>query len=459
MLRKSRLFAINIRIEGMCELVMLGEDLTKHLSEKLDAFPESSESEEEDDIEHESFDMQIDMDFGMHRQRSNTAVRLEKLEQARKKAAKVKHIKWETTQPRPTEAELKELFVKKEVVPRNVPTKSLFTEQLERYTNLPQNPYMHYAIYDGSAQVGVPVRKYKIFLTMLPEDRRNYPMHISCIATAKIQDLIGLILLKCSTVHGDFPLQPVAHYGLYITEEDGEVDRDFPCLDPREVVAKFGFTCLGLVEHKVGKNVCFDNSHTSSRPESIVESSNKLISDRAKAEETSKQLNADMQLKVYTTALEAPFYKSYRVYIVNKVRAKVEIHLGISGEKIEIDPVQQKSSKFVLVKQKAVSHQMDCVAWCEITDTRSSRSTFRVVYSTSFGNNCTDYNGSFSYSPSLQASASFKHYDFEADHSIAEEIVQKINLILELRSSVSRKEYLAVKERKQYKKKSFNIGK
>lgn len=177
---------------------MLGDDMTKHLADKLDAFPESSESEEEDDdIEHESFDLQMDMDFGMHRQRSNTAVRLDKLEQARKKAAKIKHIKWESTQTSPTEEDIKDLFVKKEVKKRDVPTKSLFTEQLERYTNLPQNPYMQYAVFDGSAQVGVPVRKYKIFLTMLPEDRRNYPMHISCIATAKIQDLIGLILLKC----------------------------------------------------------------------------------------------------------------------------------------------------------------------------------------------------------------------------------------------------------------------
>lgn len=268
------------------------------------------------------------------------------------------------------------------------------------------------------------------------------------------------ILYGYSTVHGDFPLQPVTNYGLYITEEDGEVDRDFPCLDPREVVAKFGFTCLGLVEHKNSKSVCFENTHISRQSDSIEEQpSNKIISDMAKAEENFKQLNADMQLKVYTTALEAPFYKSYRVYIVNKVRAKVEIHLGISGDKIEIDPVQQKSSKFALVRQKAVSHQMDSVAWCEITDTRSNRSTFRIVYSTSFGSSCSDYNGSLLYSPSLQTSASFKHYDFEADHSVAEEIVQKINLILELRSSASRKEYLAAKERKQYKKKNFSLGK
>lgn len=58
-------------------------------------------------------------------------------------------------------------------------------------------------------------------------------------------------------------------------------------------------------------------------------------------------------------------------------------------------------------------------------------------------------------SPTLQSSASFKSYEFEADHAIAEEIVNKINLILDLRSSDTRKEYLAAQERKYYKKKAF----
>lgn len=185
---------------GMCELVMMGEDITKHLSDKLDCYPNSSESEEEDDIRHESLDIQLDMDFGMHRQRSNTAVRLEKLDQARRKAAKIKHIKWEPTQRPLTDDELNEMFVKKSLIKDNKQKKSLFTQQLEQYTNLPQNPYIQYASVDGSTQIGVPIRRYKIFLTFLPEDRRNYPMNICCVATAKIQDLIGLILLKCRYV-------------------------------------------------------------------------------------------------------------------------------------------------------------------------------------------------------------------------------------------------------------------
>lgn len=54
----------------------------------------------------------------------------------------------------------------------------------------------------------------------------------------------------------------------------------------------------------------------------------------------------------------------------------------------------------------------------------------------------------------LHSSASFKHYDFESDYVTAEEIIQKINLILQLKSSSSRKEYLAAKERKHFRRKS-----
>lgn len=39
--------------------------------------------------------MYVDLEFGAHRARSNTAARLEKMDRDRKRAAKTKHIKWE----------------------------------------------------------------------------------------------------------------------------------------------------------------------------------------------------------------------------------------------------------------------------------------------------------------------------------------------------------------------------
>ena len=70
-----------------------------------------------------------------------------------------------------------------------------------------------------------------------------------------------------------------------------------------------------------------------------------------------------------------------RVYIIHKVRAKTEIHLGISGEKIEIDPViTGKGAGRFWNRQKAVSYHMDNIAWCELTESKGSKTTFTLVY-------------------------------------------------------------------------------
>lgn len=193
----------------------------------------------------------MDGDYTM-RERSMTAARLEKLDYYSRKAAKVKHIKWESkknVQDEPDIQEpLEELFVRKDTAKAQseVKKKSALSALIEQSTNIPANPYTEYARFDGAGQINLPTKKYRIYLTMLPEEQRNYPLKICCVATAKILDLIGLILLKFSTSYaGDYVLKPAAHYGLYITEEDGEVDSDFPNLDPQECVAKFGFTSLG----------------------------------------------------------------------------------------------------------------------------------------------------------------------------------------------------------------------
>lgn len=40
-------------------------------------------------------------------------------------------------------------------------------------------------------------------------------------------------------------------YCLHIAEDDGEVDTDFPSLDNKEPVSKFGFSKLALVEKDI----------------------------------------------------------------------------------------------------------------------------------------------------------------------------------------------------------------
>lgn len=181
----------------MCELVMSSEtkDVKQHLS-KLETYPELEASESEED-DFGSSDYPIEVNFGI-RERSNTAAQLEKLDQARKKAAKIRHIKWELNKEI-SKTDLEDLFVKKTPAQKDSKTdkhKSLLSELMKNSSNIPRNPYIEFAKFDGSGQVNIPIKKHKIFLTMLPPQQRNYPMTVTCIASARILDLIGLILLK-----------------------------------------------------------------------------------------------------------------------------------------------------------------------------------------------------------------------------------------------------------------------
>ncbi|KAF7400602.1 stress-activated map kinase-interacting protein 1 [Vespula maculifrons] len=440
---------------GMCEMVMLGEDIPKELRSNgtLQCYPGMEESDDEDlDALAESYDIQMDMEFS-HRQRSNTAQRLEKMELERKKAAKIKHVKWEHKPNLLSLAEQSKLFQRKDFRKKNATTSkrlSLLSEQIEKCPNLPQNPFTEYAKFDGNAQVGIAIRKYRIFMCMLPKEERTYPLQIVVIATAKVLEFIGLICYKYASEHPNHSLkEDITKYGLYITEDDGEVDWDFPCLDPREVISKFEFTTLGLVEMKPS-----DRARHNTIKHIETEVNEELEGKEKEQEEVAKDL---AKMEGHTTAMEAPLYQSYRVYIINKVRAKTEIHLGISGEKIEIDPVLTgKGASRFWNRQRAVSYHIDNIAWCEITENKGSKTIFTLVY-TPHSSTLDNLSASSSQTHSLHQSASFKNHDFEADSMTAEEIVRKINHILELHSSTSRKEYLAQKERKAARRKSFHL--
>jgi hypothetical protein len=77
-------------------------------------------------------------------------------------------------------------------------------------------------------------------------------MRVSILAGASVSDCIGLVLYKCN-METQHPLlqDDVSSYSLRIAEEDGEVDDDFPPLDPNENIAKFGFPTLGLIRKNV----------------------------------------------------------------------------------------------------------------------------------------------------------------------------------------------------------------
>lgn len=93
-----------------------------------------------------------DMPFS-HRPRSNTAQRLEKMDREKKQASKVKHVKWEPSNEEISDRDFQEMFQRKEFRKKDPASKkssSMLTEQLEQCPDLPHNPFMEYAKFDGS---------------------------------------------------------------------------------------------------------------------------------------------------------------------------------------------------------------------------------------------------------------------------------------------------------------------
>ncbi|XP_065348191.1 target of rapamycin complex 2 subunit MAPKAP1 [Cloeon dipterum] len=431
---------------GFSEMVMMDEDLRVP---SMKAYPDLDQDEEDEDGDApRSLDVNCELDFGAHRRRVNTAQKLEKMDLERKRIAKMTSIKWED--PMPSVAEVPSNAFERKVVDNakkeKVKRTSTLSAQLKDCPVLLKNPFFDYSKFDGNAQVGVPVKRYIIFLTMLPERERNYPLHVTIVNTAKVKELVGLVLWKCSEER-NAQLEDESAYALHIAEDDGEVDWDFPCLDEKEVVSKFGFNYLALVQKT---EVHKSRAQTMSMPLSslgwsaLAERDEKEIEG---AEESALQQQAmkeaEMRMKGHMTAMEAPLYQSFQVYIMNRVRVRSAVHLGISGEKIEIDPVvQHKATSQLWGKRKAATYDITRIAACELVNQRSSKSHFRLVHQ----------------SLTEDPTTTFKTLEFEAENFVAQEIVQKINHILELRATPVWKEYLVTKERKSTRRRSFSFS-
>ncbi|CAG7720698.1 unnamed protein product, partial [Allacma fusca] len=182
-----------------------------------------------------------------HRSRSNTAIRLERLEKQRKAHTETIHIR-----VNPGDIGKNELVFardgeyadkKKQQRQRVFSIKKL----LDSGPHPSSMPFSTYARYEASCQPTAASKRIAIFLPFLPPKHRSYPVRVVIVASAKISDLIGLTLWMTSQNHPEIELFPPHYYNLLIADEDGEWDTDFPPLDSEELVSKFSFSHLALL--------------------------------------------------------------------------------------------------------------------------------------------------------------------------------------------------------------------
>ncbi|XP_036892772.1 target of rapamycin complex 2 subunit MAPKAP1 isoform X2 [Sturnira hondurensis] len=455
---------------GMCEMVLIDHDVDL---EKIHppSMPgdsgseiQGSNGETQGYVYAQSVDITSSWDFGIRR-RSNTAQRLERLRKERQNQIKCKNIQWKERNSKQSAQELKSLFEKKSLKekPPSSGKQSILSVRLEQCPLQLNNPFNEYSKFDGKGHVGTTAtKKIDVYLPLHSSQDRLLPMTVVTMASARVQDLIGLICWQYTSEGREPKLNDnVNAYCLHIAEDDGEVDTDFPPLDSNEPIHKFGFSTLALVEKYSSPGLTSKESLfvriNAAHGFSLIQVDNakvtmkEILLKAVKRRKGSQKISGsradgvfeeDSQIDIATVQdmLSSHHYKSFKVSMIHRLRFTTDVQLGISGDKVEIDPVtNQKASTKFWIKQKPISIDSDLLCACDLAEEKSpSHAIFKLTY---------------------LSNHDYKHLYFESDSATVSEIMLKVNYILESRASTARADYFAQKQRKLNRRTSFSFQK
>nr|XP_061800753.1 target of rapamycin complex 2 subunit MAPKAP1-like isoform X3 [Nerophis lumbriciformis] len=463
---------------GMCEMVLIDQDVdlekchlalvpgSSYESTLLGSLNEgfSTVTDSHTCDLSQSMDITSSWDFGIRR-RSNTAQRLERLRKERQNQIKCKNIQWKDRSSQSGMEDLGSFFEKRDFKDRARSTcmKSTLSLRLEQCPQQLNNPFNEYSKFDGKGHIGTTAtKKIDVYLSMQMSQEKVHPMTVVTIANARVHDLIGLICWQYTSEGREPKLnENVNAYCLHIAEDDGEVDTDFPPLDSNEPIHKFGFSTLALVEKysspglgsrqslfvRINAAQGFSLIPVDSLKVTMKEILQKALKKRkgsqkgsgSRGEESSEE-DPPIDITTVQDMLSSHHYKSFKISMIHKLRFTTDVQLGISGEKVEIDPVtNQKASTKFWIRQKPISIDSDHLCACDLVEERSpNHAIFKITY---------------------LSNHDYKPLYFESDSSTVNEIVLKVNYILESRASTTRADYFAQKQRKLSRRTSFSFQK
>uniref|UniRef100_A0A8C5H1N4 Target of rapamycin complex 2 subunit MAPKAP1 n=1 Tax=Gouania willdenowi TaxID=441366 RepID=A0A8C5H1N4_GOUWI len=452
---------------GMCEMVLIDQDvdLEKCQLTRVPGFscsstiPDSLNEGGNNGLDNhpcelsQSMDITSSWDFGIRR-RSNTAQRLERLRKERQNQIKCKNIQWKERSSSQSAEDLGSMFEKRDFKdrPRTSGTKSTLSLRLEQCPQQLNNPFNEYSKFDGKGHIGTTAtKKIDVYLSMQMAQEKIHPMTVVTIANARVYDLIGLICWQYTSEGREPKLnENVNAYCLHIAEDDGEVDTDFPPLDCNEPIHKFGFSTLALVEKYSSPGltsrqslfVRINAAHGFSLiPVDSLKVTMKDILQKALKKRKGSQKGAGPMYR-----LEKQTEPNVAIDLDSTLESQNTLEFclvrenTVSGEKVEIDPVtNQKASTKFWIRQKPISIDSDHLCACDLVEERSpSHAIFKVTY---------------------LSNHDYKALYFESDAATVNEIVLKVNYILESRASSSRADYFAQKQRKLSRRTSFSFQK
>ncbi|XP_070286771.1 target of rapamycin complex 2 subunit MAPKAP1 isoform X4 [Myotis yumanensis] len=432
---------------GMCEMVLIDHDVDLEkihppsMTGNSGSDIQGSNGETQGYVYAQSVDITSSWDFGIRR-RSNTAQRLERLRKERQNQIKCKNIQWKERNSKQSAQELKSLFEKKSLKekPPNSGKQSILSVRLEQCPLQLNNPFNEYSKFDGKGHVGTTAtKKIDVYLPLHSSQDRLLPMTVVTMASARVQDLIGLICWQYTSEGREPKLKNAAHGFSLIQVDNTKVTMKEILL--KAVKRRKGSQKISGPQYRLEKqsepNVAVDLESTL-ESQSVWEFC--LVRENSSRADGVCEEDSQIDIATVQDMLSSHHYKSFKVSMIHRLRFTTDVQLGISGDKVEIDPVtNQKASTKFWIKQKPISIDSDLLCACDLAEEKSpSHAIFKLTY---------------------LSNHDYKHLYFESDAATVNEIMLKVNYILESRASTARADYFAQKQRKLNRRTSFSFQK
>ncbi|XP_059514023.1 target of rapamycin complex 2 subunit MAPKAP1 isoform X5 [Myotis daubentonii] len=432
---------------GMCEMVLIDHDVDLEkihppsMTGDSGSDIQGSNGETQGYVYAQSVDITSSWDFGIRR-RSNTAQRLERLRKERQNQIKCKNIQWKERNSKQSAQELKSLFEKKSLKekPPSSGKQSILSVRLEQCPLQLNNPFNEYSKFDGKGHVGTTAtKKIDVYLPLHSSQDRLLPMTVVTMASARVQDLIGLICWQYTSEGREPKLKNAAHGFSLIQVDNTKVTMKEILL--KAVKRRKGSQKISGPQYRLEKqsepNVAVDLESTL-ESQSVWEFC--LVRENSSRADGVCEEDSQIDIATVQDMLSSHHYKSFKVSMIHRLRFTTDVQLGISGDKVEIDPVtNQKASTKFWIKQKPISIDSDLLCACDLAEEKSpSHAIFKLTY---------------------LSNHDYKHLYFESDAATVNEIMLKVNYILESRASTARADYFAQKQRKLNRRTSFSFQK
>ncbi|CAF1016447.1 unnamed protein product [Adineta steineri] len=313
-----------------------------------------------------------------------------------------------------------------------------------------QNAFVQYAKFDGTPNIST--NQSKTFIVHL----KSQKLPVIVFSHASVEETIGFICYKY-TIENREPLltqKDPSKYSLYIADDNGLAEDDFPPLTHTRPIGEYAFPHLALIEQVTPVNPsstliptnnnenfsddeidddsesCDDSSRsitpppTTNEPRKSVSSSGRA-SIHIAAQESSTELDPIIHLNRLYESLNQKIY-SFDYYIKSGSSKHYKIKIDVSGEQIRFELLEKASRLTWQTMSLTTQRLVDCTLLSKDSNKKKDRTRVHFVVESQ---------------QESDGSRTFQTYELESTLETAEQFRDQILNIIKLKNPQGRDTY------------------